>query len=289
MIEYLDMATKATIHQIVHGFVVVFAIAIFMNGVGRRLRLHLAGRLGSSYDYFVLPGCLCHEVGRTIGCLVSGVGIDRFEVFNLDTDDSVRIPIAVSANKRFAFIRRFLILTGPIWFCSVVVGLVALLAAGSATFPSYASHFSAGEDVGLVSYMAALGTSAVGMVINLFFAWNWTSPFCLLVFYLLFCIGSQTRISGSSMLLIWQSILCIFALLFVLNLIPGVNAGVRWLGDRIMPAVFMLHVTLLFCAFLDVAFLLILRLLPGKARHSGDDASPHRRAGRHSGVYIRAK
>jgi hypothetical protein len=289
MVEYLDEATKATFNQIVHGFVIVFAIALFMNGIGRRLRANLSGRLGGFYDYFVLPGCLCHEMGRTLGCIISGVGVDRFEIFNLDTDDSVRIPIAVSVNKRFAFIRRFLILTGPIWFCAALVGLVTLLAAGSETFPSYASHFGAGEDVGLVSYLAALATSALGMVVNLFFAWNWTSPFCLLVFYLLFCIGSQTRISGSSLLLIWQSILCVFVLLFVLNLIPGVNAGVRWLGDRIMPAVFMLHVTLLFSAFLNVAFLLLVRLLPGKARRSGNDASPHRSAGRHSGVYVSAR
>lgn len=147
MIEYLDAATKTTFHQIVYGFVVVFAIALFMNSVGRKLRAQLAGRLGSFYDYFVLPGCLCHEVGRTIGCLVSGVREDRFEVFNLDMDDSSRIPIAVGVNKRFAFIRRFLILAGPIWFCSALVGLVALIAAGSKTFPSYASHFGAGGDV----------------------------------------------------------------------------------------------------------------------------------------------
>ena len=289
MIEHLDIATKTTFHQIVHGFVIVFAIALFMNGVGRKLRAHLAGRLGSFYDYFVLPGCLCHEVGRTIGCLISGVGVDRFEIFNLDTDDAVRIPIAVSVNKRFAFIRRFLILTGPIWFCATLVGLVAWIAAGSETFPSYASHFSAGEEVGLVSYMTALGTSAVAMVVDLFFAWNWTSPFCLLVFYLLFCIGSQTRICGSSMLLIWQSILCVFVFLLVLNLIPGVNSGVRWMGERIMPTVFMLHVTLLFSAFLNVVFLLIVRILPGKARHLNGDVLPHRRVGRRSGIYIRAK
>ena len=289
MIEYLDIATKTTFHQIVHGFVIVFAIALFMNGIGRRLRAHLAGRLGGFYDYFVLPGCLCHEAGRTIGCLISGVGVDRFEVFNLDTDDSMRIPIAVSLNKRFAFIRRFFILTGPIWFCAILVGLVTLLAAGSETFPSYASHFSADEEVGLVSYMTVLGTSAVAMVVNLFFAWHWTSPFCLLVFYLLFCIGSQTRISGHSLLLIWQSILCVFVLLFILNLIPGINSGVRWLGGQIMPAVFMLHVTLLFSAFLNVVFLLIVRILPGKARPSGGDRIPRRSFGRHSGVYIRAK
>ena len=288
MIEYLDTATKTTLHQIVYGFVIVFAIALFMNGVGKKLRAHLAGRLGSFYDYFVLPGCLCHEVGRTLGCFVSGVGVDRFEVFNLDTDDSMRIPIAVSVNKRFAFVRRFLILTGPIWFCGALVGLVALIAAGSETFPSYSAHFSSGEDVGVISYMAALCTSAFAMVANLFLAWHWTSPFCILVFYLLFCIGSQTRISGRSMLLIWQSILCVFVLLFILNLIPGVNSGICWLGEHVMPAVFMLHVTLLFSAFLNVAFLLLVRLLPGKARRTNDDPSVHRRVGRRSGVYIRA-
>lgn len=289
MIEYLDAATKTTFHQIVYGFVIVFAIALFMNSVGRKLRAHLAGRLGSFYDYFVLPGCLCHEVGRTLGCLVSGVGVDRFEIFNLDTDDSVRIPIAVSANRRLAFIRRFLILTGPIWFCAAIVGLVAIVATGSETFPSYADHFRSGEEVGMISYLATLCTASFKMVVSMIFAWKWTSPFCLLVFYLLFCIGSQTRISPSSMLLIWQSILGVFVLLFVLNLIPGVNQGVHWLGEQVMPAVFMLHVTLLFSAFLNVAFLMLVRLLPGKARRSGGDVTSHRRVGRRSGVYIRAQ
>ena len=289
MIEYLDIATKTTFRQIVYGFVIVFAIALFMNGIGRKLRAHLAGRLGSFYDYFVLPGCLCHEAGRTLGCLVSGVGVDRFEIFNLDTDDSVRIPMAVSVNRRLAFIRRFLILTGPIWFCAVLVGLVALIAAGSETFPSYSAYFSPGEDVRIISYLVTLVTSSAKMVVSLFFAWHWTSPFCLLVFYLLFCIGSQTRISARSMLLIWQSILCLFAFLFVLNLIPGVNSGIRWLGERIMPAVFMLHVTLLFSAFLNGVFLLIVRLLPGKARRSGGDRVPGRSGGRRPGVYIHAR
>ena len=87
MIEYLDAATRTTFRQIVHGFAIVFANALFMNGVGRRLRAQLAGRLGGPYDYFVLPGCLCHEVGRTIGCMVSQAGVERFEVFNLGTDD----------------------------------------------------------------------------------------------------------------------------------------------------------------------------------------------------------
>ena len=54
-----------------------------------------------------------------------------------------------------------------------------------------------------------------------------------------------------------------------------------------MPAVFMVHVTLLFSAFLNVAFLLLVRLLPGKAHRADDDLSAHRRVGRRSGVYIR--
>lgn len=288
MIEYLDVATKATLHQIIYGFVIVFAVALFMNSIGEKLRSQLAGRLGGFYDYFVLPGCLCHEVGRTLGCLISGVGVDRFEIFNLDTDDSVRIPIAVSVNKRYAFLCRFIILTGPIWFCAIIVGVIAMFAAGSETFPSYAEHVGTNGEVGIISYLAILFTSACSMVVSLIFAWNWTSPFCLLVFYLLFCIGSQMRISKGSLLLIWQSVLCVFVVLFVINLIPGVNTGIHWIGTRIMSGVFLLHVTLLFSAFLNVVFLVIVRLLPGKARHSGGDPAPHRRAGRHSGVYIRA-
>lgn len=38
MIEYLDVATKATLHQIIYGFVIVFAVALFMNSIGEKLR-----------------------------------------------------------------------------------------------------------------------------------------------------------------------------------------------------------------------------------------------------------
>ena len=34
MIEYLNTATKTTFLQIVYGFVIVFAVALFMNGAG---------------------------------------------------------------------------------------------------------------------------------------------------------------------------------------------------------------------------------------------------------------
>ena len=67
--------------------------------------------------------------------------------------------------------------------------------------------------------------------------------------------------SGRSFLLIWQSILGVFLLLFIMNLIPGVRDGVAWLGDKVMPVVFVLHVILLFVAFLNLSFLIISRIL----------------------------
>ena len=60
MIEYLDTATKTTFHQIVYGFVMVFAIALFMNG--KKLLAHLAGRLGSfSVDPVRVRATFCSE------------------------------------------------------------------------------------------------------------------------------------------------------------------------------------------------------------------------------------
>lgn len=266
MLEYLDVATKATLHQTLFGFGFIFAIALILNRVGRSLRDILSDRLGSCYDYFVLPGCICHEIGRTIGCLISGTRIDRFEIFNLKTDDSERIPVAVSANGRFAFIRRFLILTGPLWIGTLIVGLMATLAAGTEILPSYSECFDVKEDVGLLSYVMALGVQSLMMAGRLLFVWHWTSPFCLLAFYLLFCVGSQITISGKSMLLIWQSVLCIFPVLFVLNLIPGVNTGLAWLGAQMMPVAFTVHVTLMFVVMLVLVFLLLARLIFGKGR-----------------------
>ena len=266
MLEYLDIATKTTAHQIFSGFVVVFIIALILNYIGKALRNLLTSKLGSFYDYFVLPGCMCHELGRTLGCWITGVSVDKFEIFNLRTDDSERIPLAVSTNKRFAFIRRFFILTGPIWIGSIIVGIITTVAAGTEILPSYSECFGDGSDFSLASYALTLLTESIYMVGRLFFVWHWTSPFCLLVFYILFCVGSQITISGKSMLLIWQSVIGVFLILFVLNLIPGLNTGIAWLGDKIMPAVFMLHVTLLFVAMLNLAFLIVARFLLKKVK-----------------------
>ena len=284
MLEYLDVATKTTLHQIFSGFVVVFIIALILNKIGRNLRNVLSSKLGSAYDYFVLPGCMVHEAGRTLGCLISGTGVDKFEIFNLKTDDSERIPVAVNVNKQFAFLRRFLILTGPIWIGSIIVCVITTLAAGTEIVPSYTECFKGETDIGIVSYATTLLLQSLVMVGNLFLVWHWTSPFCLLVFYILFCIGSQITISGKSMLLIWQSVLGVFLTLFVLNLIPGVNTGIAWIGEKIMPAVFMLHITLLFVAMLNLVFYIIARMIlgKGKARPSGTNT------GSHAGIYIRA-
>lgn len=284
MLEYFDIATKTTMHQIFSGVVVVFIIALVLNRIGRGLRNVLSSKLGSFYDYFVLPGCMCHEAGRTLGCLVSGTGVDKFEIFNLKTDDSERIPVAVNVNKRFAFIRRFLILTGPIWVGSIIVCLITTIAAGTEIIPSYSECFSGESEVGIASYATTLLLQSLVMVGNLFLVWHWTSPFCLLVFYILFCVGSQITISGKSMLLIWQLILGVFIILFVLNLIPGINSGIAWVGEKIMPAVFMLHVTLLFVAMLNLAFYIIARMILGKGRpkSSGTNTSAH------AGIYIRS-
>lgn len=284
MLEYLDGATKATVHQIFSGIVVVFLIALILNKIGRSLRGVLASKFGGVYDYLVLPGCMCHEFGRTIGCWITGTAVDKFEIFNLKTDDSERIPVAVNANKRFAFIRRFFILTGPIWIGSAIVCVITTLAAGTEIIPSYADAFRGETDVGICSYALTLATQSLAMVANLFLVWHWTSPFCLLVFYLLFCVGSQITISGKSMLLIWQSVLGVFLILFILNLIPGVNSGIAWSVEKMMPAVFMLHVTLLFVAMLNLAFLVIARIILGKGRSKASCSN----AGSNARIYIRA-
>ena len=266
MLDYLDLATRTTVRQIFFGFGIIFLVALLLNVIERRLRDILSSKLGAFYDYLVLPGCLCHEFGRTLGCWLSGTSVDKFEIFNLKTDDCERIPVAINTNKRFAFLKRFLILTGPVWFGCAVVCVMTTLAVGTEILPSYAQCFKDEVNVGLVSYLTTLVTQGFAMLASLFLVWHWTSPFCLLAFYLLFCIASQITISGKAMLLIWQSVLVVFLFLFVLNLIPGVNTGIALLGDKIMPAVFMLHVTLVFVATFDFLFLIVARIFFGKGR-----------------------
>ena len=71
MIEYLDAATKATLHQIFYGFVIVFVVALFMNSIGGKLRSQLAGRLLPGKDSRSGGDSVQHRrVGRRSGVYI---------------------------------------------------------------------------------------------------------------------------------------------------------------------------------------------------------------------------
>jgi hypothetical protein len=255
--EYFDIATKAALKQVFDWFIFIFLLGLILHGVGAKLRSRLSKKMGDFYDYFILPGRMCHEFGRTLGCFLTSTKSGKFELFNLETDASLRIPVAASLNSKFAFLKRFVILSAPIWFGCFVVGVIAYFAAGSDFLPKYSECFPGPERPSVISYSVTLLMEAVKMIGSLVFAWRWTSPFCLLVFYILFCVGTQIKISGKSFLMIWRSILGIFFFVFLLNLVPGVNKCLLWFNDAVAPFLFAIHVTVLFVLFFNLSFLLL--------------------------------
>lgn len=109
--EYFDIATKAALKQVFDWFIFIFLLGLILHGVGAKLRSRLSKKMGDFYDYFILPGRMCHEFGRTLGCFLTGTKSGKFELFNLETDASLRIPVAASLNSKFAFLKRFVILS----------------------------------------------------------------------------------------------------------------------------------------------------------------------------------
>ena len=260
MLDYLDVGIVNACRQILGGFGLIFLLAFLMWKFSQKRRGMGGSRFGKGYYYFVAPGVMFHELGHALGCIVTFTKVVEFAPFKIQGETLGYVKHAKAV--RFGAVREFVIATGPVWLGCVVIFLLGLLMEGVEFLPIYSEVFPEGNP-GFLSYASGLVSSALGMFVSLVVNWHWTSPFYLVLLYLLFCVTSEIALSSSDLAGMWRGFFVIVFFIFLINLIPGAHLVARWLTDVCAPGMFMVHSVLLFVLLIDVVFDILFRMILG--------------------------
>jgi hypothetical protein len=256
---YLVSCLLLTVVELLQVFGGVFALSVAMWFVSQRLRGEGAGWLGDRYYRLVAPGVACHETGHALGCIVTGTRILEFVPFRPEGN---RLGY-VSHEGRAGFfgqIAEFVIGTGPVWFGSAVILILARLLAGPDFLPSFDALMPYRGESG-PAYLRGVWSGAEWMALTVFSPGRWTTPLFPVFLYLMFCVASEITLSPVDIASAWRGFVSLAALLGLLNFVPFVSDALAAAVDSLRPALFVLHSILLFVLFVDAAFLAAVRLV----------------------------
>lgn len=260
MRDFFDVAIINALRQVLGGFGVIFALAFLMWALSQHRRGIGGGVLGNAYYYLVAPGVMFHECGHALGCFLTATKITRFVPFHPKGDRLGYVAYAMPVGARFSAIRVFIISTGPVWLGCLVICLVGWLFSGAGFWPRYSSSFPMGAP-GFVDYASAVFFGALNMFASLVCVWNWTSPVYLVILYLLFCVTSEITLSPSDLAGMWRGVFMLMFFVVLVNLLPGVNKMALLASDFCAPGLFLIHTALMFVLLLDVAFLVVSKII----------------------------
>lgn len=231
----------------------VFALAVALWAVSRRLRGYGSGLLGRTYYWLVAPGVACHETGHALGCLLTGTKILEYVPFR-PAGDTLGYVVHESRPGVWPRIAEFFIATGPVWFGCGMILLLARLFAGPEFLPSFdALAPRPGEGAGV--HLKGLLCGAVWMFRTVFAPWRWKTPLFPVFLYLVFCIASEITLSPPDLKNMWKGLATLAAILFAANLVPPVSMRLADGIAVLRPAVFTLQTVLFFVLLADLAFL----------------------------------
>ena len=107
----------------------------------------------------------------------------------------------------------------------------------------------------------AVAFSAIHMLTTIICVWEWSSPFYLILLYLMFCITSEITLSPTDLAGMWRGIFILVIFIILLNLIPGVNWVAIKASELLAPVLFAVHSALFFVLLIDVLFYIIFKLI----------------------------
>ena len=117
--------------------------------------------------------------------------------------------------------------------------------------PDVRAAFTDG-DMGLFKYATLVFWEATSLLGSLVCVWNWTSPFFLFCLICFVSVATEVTIDSHGIWSIKAGLFGLFVVLVVLN---------AALGRTVRPALFALHVILLFVVLFDLVVVLFLWML----------------------------
>jgi hypothetical protein len=211
--DYIIQAVLLTLQQLVIVLGPVLVLAFILDYLSRFIRTRAARIIGlDAYIYFTAPGVMIHELGHAFFCVIFGHKIVRIRLFSPDSNGSLgSVEHAYNPRSTYQKIGNFFIGTGPIWFGTAIVCLLAWYLLDSPARQAASSLTTADGGSGVAALLPQLFASLLRpSAIS-----TWQFWVCA---YLMFCIGSHITLSPPDIRGAAGGFVSLVALLLLFNL-----------------------------------------------------------------------
>jgi hypothetical protein len=271
--DYVGQSALLTVQQLLIQLGPVFMLAVMLDRLAQFMRARGARIFGRDvYTYLTAPGVVVHELGHAFFCIIFRHRIVSMQLFRPDRNGRLgSVDHAYNRKSIYQRIGNFFIGTGPIWFGTALLCVVAWFFLGPAARQAVEHVAATNDSPGLqaiASQVAALTwqlliSLARSSVVSTWQFWIFT--------YLIFCIGSHITLSRADMNGAARGFVSLVAFMLLLNLITlsfgqhfSLRAGQWMLRGSV---IFYAAMSLVIC--LDIGLAAILLVLNSALRVVG--------------------
>ncbi|HZK80591.1 MAG TPA: hypothetical protein VFC46_05970 [Humisphaera sp.] len=264
ILHYLARGAIRTAAQLLLVLGPVMVLAIVLHYLSRYVRTRAARVMGlDAYTYFTAPGVMVHELGHAFFCVIFRHKIVRMRLFSPQADGTLgSVEHAYNPRSTYQKIGNFFIGTGPIWFGTAIVFLLAryLLNLPAVSIEASNSFDNGSSLATLIPQVMATAWQLFAAILHSAVDSGWR--FWLFV-YLVFCIGSHITLSrsdidGAGRGLVW---LILFVLIVNLLTLWADGRYTVWTCDRLVSGSAIFYAAGIFVVCCNIGLAIILFLL----------------------------
>jgi hypothetical protein len=220
ILDYIARAGILTIEQLAIVLGPVLILAFILDYLARFVRNRAAKLLSlNAYIYLTAPGVIIHELGHAFFCVIFRHRIVSMHLFKPGRDGTLgSVEHAYDRKSIYQRIGNFFIGTGPIWFGTALVCLLAWYLIGPAASDALRDVAAprGGSDIAATAGQAA---AVVWQIFTSLLRPAVVSTWQFWVFaYLIFCIGSHITLSRSDIRGAFGGFVFLVAFVLVFNL-----------------------------------------------------------------------
>jgi hypothetical protein len=276
--DYIGQSALLTLQHLTLLLGPVLILAFVLDQLSQFIRARGARLFGlDAYIYLTAPGVMIHELGHAFFCVIFRHRIVRMQLF-APTGDGTLGSVEHAYNRRSTYQRigNFFIGTGPIWFGTVMICLLAWLLLGPAA-RNVADHLAIAADTSNGAPNGALGLDAI---VSQVAALTWQlilslaqpaiiSTWQFWIFaYLMFCIGSHITLSRPDINGAARGFVSLVAFVFLFNLLTlsfGQQFSLR-ACQRVLQGAVIFYAAMSLVVCLNLALAMILLVLSSVRR-----------------------
>ena len=263
--DYIAQSALLTVQQLLLQLGPIFLLAFILDRLAQFMRRRGARIFGRDvYTYLTAPGVMVHELGHAFFCVIFHHRIVRMQLFRPSADGSLgSVDHAYNRKSTYQRIGNFFIGTGPIWFGTAMLCVVAWFFLDPSVRQAI-EHSAAPTDS---SGLWAIGSHVAALTCHVLVSLARPSVLSTWQFwafaYLIFCIGSHITLSRSDIHGAAQGFVSLVAFVLLFNLLTlalGRQVSIRasqWMLRA--SVIFYAAMSLVIC--LDIALAAVLFVL----------------------------